>query len=1431
MERVKRWMCTLLAVCVILTLLPVTAVAEDPDGEREAAPTAQTAQEEPRQTQKDDAPPVDKNDPQADRAPAPSGARAGMTPRLYAAPEGEDANGETARPVARLTLNGTATPYASLFDAAADAQKAENAGCTVTLLENVDLGSETLTVTEGSFTLELNGKRLTAGDKPPVGEWGFSHRGGTVLEITGEEAVSLKVLNSDRNSIAVLGLTGTAGGTVVEANNANAALTIGSEGGGQIRLDTAGGLGAFGMNLSAGRATCYTGIFPHISLGSGMQLKDLLPEGKAFHYCDVNGTLMTNEYWIHGIYNGYTGQFLGGSNAYLTVVAHEHTFFDNKCECGLEMEGPCPHPENRIDWENGKCGRCQMELQAQLTTAETKVFCPSLMEAVAAAQEQAGAAVKMLRDVNLGGSTLTVTKGRFTLDLNGKTLTADKKKSDSIFDNPMGGIGTVLTLTGEETMTLTLLNSDSSRTAVLGLSSTYGSAVDVSGANAALIIGSADGAGGQILFNGGRDSISRGLNWSGGTVACYTGIFCSPSVAEGKTLWDLLPEGKAFYHCNEDGSLRERDEWIGRSGYVDSSMMFFGKCYITVVDHTHSIDAASNKCGECGLTVRVSVTKDGATTYYTTLEKAILHGEGGIVKPLGDWQDPITVSSGGFTLDVSNVTGDVTIGGSAAVTLSSTKTLSRLTVNGSAAVTVEESLLSGGAWGSIGTLTVNGGTVRLRGCAYGVITVPQDQNVEDILPPGYGYRKINDGAIDGWASQTELESRTIRDVRVQQAAFSHVEIRIVRDNTVVRGDTVTFEDGGVEDLTIYPRYSDGSALQFAWRLEDEAGGLIGETGTAATTPLSLDDLAVGEYTAIWTVGSAGTREDQRSGTIRVVVTHAHVYDAWADNRDGTHSRRCTVEGCTVIRAEKLAHTGGDAVRENEVAASCARTGSYDAVVYCTACGAEMSRAKMTVEKTGHHYGAWQMDAYRHWHACTAADCPDPAGSVKDRAAHDYDDAADADCNTCGYGRRTPTGGPTLSRTTLRYGEKLSAIKLSGGMRDGETSVRGSFEWIQDALPSTERYTAQWRFIPADSRYTSVLGSVELTVTHLPEKTHEVSGEVKDSEEKAINNARVTIRRGGRVMFAATTDAAGKFIITGVPSGFYNVVVTADITVEEQTIEKTVTALLTIQESDGAVQVTIPPIPVTPANSKMESRGDVPDTVVGGLDGLAEEIFRKTGSDPAAGRPSMVEVRMSVEESRDAGARKALAELAPKLTLDFMDISLLVRETPKEQSPGGTPADKPLTDTGDTVLEIIVSYDTDRSGIVVLRHHGEGEDSVTTPLTEDDSRREGTFFIDRENRCIHIFASRFSTYAIGYVPPVQEPVTPDEKPDDKPRPDDGKGRRDVIRRYPARTDTAAESGSTTVRSSDTGDGGVVRYAAAALIALGGLWLLARRRRAR
>jgi hypothetical protein len=57
---------------------------------------------------------------------------------------------------------------------------------------------------------------------------------------------------------------------------------------------------------------------------------------------------------------------------------------------------------------------------------------------------------------------------------------------------------------------------------------------------------------------------------------------------------------------------------------------------------------------------------------------------------------------------------------------------------------------------------------------------------------------------------------------------------------------------------------------------------------------------------------------------------------------------------TVVKAQ--GHKPADPVRENEKAATCEEAGSYDEVVYCAVCSAELSRKTKSIEALGHDWG-------------------------------------------------------------------------------------------------------------------------------------------------------------------------------------------------------------------------------------------------------------------------------------------------------------------------------------------------------------------------------------------------------------------------------------------------------------------------------------------
>ena len=53
------------------------------------------------------------------------------------------------------------------------------------------------------------------------------------------------------------------------------------------------------------------------------------------------------------------------------------------------------------------------------------------------------------------------------------------------------------------------------------------------------------------------------------------------------------------------------------------------------------------------------------------------------------------------------------------------------------------------------------------------------------------------------------------------------------------------------------------------------------------------------------------------------------------------------------QSPKCEHTPAEAVRENEIPATCTTEGSYEEVVYCSECEAEISRETKTIDKLSH----------------------------------------------------------------------------------------------------------------------------------------------------------------------------------------------------------------------------------------------------------------------------------------------------------------------------------------------------------------------------------------------------------------------------------------------------------------------------------------------
>ena len=119
---------------------------------------------------------------------------------------------------------------------------------------------------------------------------------------------------------------------------------------------------------------------------------------------------------------------------------------------------------------------------------------------------------------------------------------------------------------------------------------------------------------------------------------------------------------------------------------------------------------------------------------------------------------------------------------------------------------------------------------------------------------------------------------------------------------------------------------------------------------------------------------------------------------------------------------------------------------------------------MTPPAHEHTYGDWSKDETNHWHECTAANCSDKPGSIKDKATHNYDDA-DTTCNVCGYERTVTPPAPT---------EFIVTFDGNGGTPsvDSMTTTKQKLS----SLPSASR-SGSYSF---DGWYTEKSGGTKIT---------------------------------------------------------------------------------------------------------------------------------------------------------------------------------------------------------------------------------------------------------------------------------------------------------------------------------------------------------------
>ena len=126
-------------------------------------------------------------------------------------------------------------------------------------------------------------------------------------------------------------------------------------------------------------------------------------------------------------------------------------------------------------------------------------------------------------------------------------------------------------------------------------------------------------------------------------------------------------------------------------------------------------------------------------------------------------------------------------------------------------------------------------------------------------------------------------------------------------------------------------------------------------------------------------------------------------------------------------ASKATATGGGTINENENILTVdpnSKTFRYDYDI-----GQNNKKMNVVLNVHWHNY-KWNHDGTKHWRECTTANCPGLTAEQVAKTTHDYTDAKDNDCNTCGYVR--PLYTVTTVNATAKLEDKVLDAPVAAG---------------------------------------------------------------------------------------------------------------------------------------------------------------------------------------------------------------------------------------------------------------------------------------------------------------------------------------------------------------------------------------------------------------
>lgn len=266
-------------------------------------------------------------------------------------------------------------------------------------------------------------------------------------------------------------------------------------------------------------------------------------------------------------------------------------------------------------------------------------------------------------------------------------------------------------------------------------------------------------------------------------------------------------------------------------------------------------------------------------------------------------------------------------------------------------------------------------------------------------------------------------------------------------------------------------------------------------------------------------------------------------------------------------ASKATATSGGTINENENIL----TVDPNSKTFCYDYDIGQPNKKMNVVLNVHwHNYKWNYDGTKHWRECTTANCPGLTAEQVAKTTHDYTDATDPDCNTCGYVRPLYTVTTGENVTAKLEDEVLDApvaadtkVHLTATVPEGQHFIGWTVK-VGDEEQKADTFLTPDKNDPTKATFTMPSKNVEVTANFASNPTLNPTLRVGDHVTANIEGSDASVPSGSAVPVGETVH-----LTANVPDGQHFISWTVLVGGEEQKAD----TFLKTPDADDPTKVT------------------------------------------------------------------------------------------------------------------------------------------------------------------------------------------------------------------------------------------------------------------